>query len=139
RLLARELRAALPAAADGPRLRLPGGQRGGAAAHANLRAPLAAPLRRAPQAAPGVRARHLRAAAPREPADLRARAAVRGGHRPLRAQPRALRAGGRARSRRVRAVRARGDAGTLALPADRHAALPAHARPARVVLVPAAK
>ena len=71
RLLARRLRAALRAAADGPGLRLPGGQRRGAAAHADLAAALAAPLHRAAQGAPGVRARHLRAARAVEPADLR--------------------------------------------------------------------
>ncbi len=46
---------------------------------------------------PGVRARHVRGAAAREPADLRARPDVRGRHRPLRPQRRALGAGGRAR------------------------------------------
>ena len=49
RLLARRLRAALPAAADGSGLRLPGGQRRGAAAHADVAAALAAPLHRAAQ------------------------------------------------------------------------------------------
>ena len=49
RLLARRLRAALPAAADGPGLRLPGRERRGAAAHADLAAALAAPLHRAAQ------------------------------------------------------------------------------------------
>ena len=43
RLLARRLRAALPAAADGSGLRLPGGERRGAAAQADLAAALAAP------------------------------------------------------------------------------------------------
>ena len=47
RLLARRLRAALLAAADGSRVRLPGGQRRGAAAHADLAAALDAPLHRA--------------------------------------------------------------------------------------------
>ena len=42
RLLARRLRPALRAAADGPGLRLPGGQRRGPAAHADLAAALAA-------------------------------------------------------------------------------------------------
>ncbi len=78
RLLARRLRAALPAAADGPGLRLPGGQRRGAAAHADLAAALAAALHRAAQGAPGVRARHLRAAPGREHADLRPHPALRG-------------------------------------------------------------
>ena len=62
RLLARRLRPALRAAADGPGLRLPGGQRRGAAAHADLAAALDAALHRAAQGAPGVRPRHLRAA-----------------------------------------------------------------------------
>ena len=59
--------AALPAAADGPGLRLPGGQRRGAAAAAELAAALAAPPDRAAQGAPGLRARHLRGAAPENP------------------------------------------------------------------------
>ena len=71
RLLPRRLRAALRAAADGPGLRLPGGQRRGAAAHADVAAALAAALHRAAQGAPGLRPGHLRAAAPRQPADLR--------------------------------------------------------------------
>ena len=53
---------------DGPRLRLPGGERRGAAADADVAAALAAPLHRAAQGASGLRARHLRAAARREPA-----------------------------------------------------------------------
>ena len=52
-------------AADGPGLRLPGGQRRGPAAHANLAAALAAALHRAAQGAPGVRAGQLRAAGER--------------------------------------------------------------------------
>ena len=60
------------AAADGSGLRLPGRERRGAAAHADVAAALAAPLHRAAQGASGVRARHLRAAARRQPADLRA-------------------------------------------------------------------
>ena len=62
RLLPRRLRPALRAAADGPGLRLPGGQRRGAAAHADLAAALAAALHRAAQGAPRLRPRHLRAA-----------------------------------------------------------------------------
>ena len=57
RLLARGLRAALPPAADGSRLRLPGGQRRGAAAHGDLAPALGAPLHRAAQGASRVRAR----------------------------------------------------------------------------------
>ena len=56
------LRPALRAAADGPGVRLPGGQRRGAAAHPDVAAALDAPLHRAAQGAPGVRPRHLRAA-----------------------------------------------------------------------------
>ena len=62
RLLARRLRAAVPPAVDGPRLRLPGRQRRGAAPVADVAPPLAAAVRRAAQAAPRVRARHLRGA-----------------------------------------------------------------------------
>ena len=62
RLLARRLRPALRAAADGPGLRLPGRQRRGAAAHADVAAALAAALHRAAQGAPGLRPGHLRAA-----------------------------------------------------------------------------
>ena len=101
-LLARRLGAALPAAADGPGLRLPGGERRGAAAHADVAPALAAPLHRAPQGASGVRARHVRAAAPGQPEDLRARPPLGGRHRALRPQPRALGAGGRARPLGVR-------------------------------------
>ena len=43
---------------------------------------------------PALRPRHLRGAAPGQPADLRARAHLRGRHRALRPQPRALGAGG---------------------------------------------
>ena len=55
------LRPALRAAPDGPRVRLPGGQRGGPPAHPHLALALAAPLHRAAQGASGVRLRHLRA------------------------------------------------------------------------------
>ena len=54
-----------------------------------------------------------------------------------RAQPRPLGSGGRARSVTVRRSCARGDVRPLALPGDRGAALPAHARAAGVLLVPA--
>ena len=69
----RRLRPALRAAADGPGVRLPGGQRRGAAAHADVAAALAAPLHLAAQGAPGVRPRHLRAARAVQHADLRPR------------------------------------------------------------------
>ena len=72
-----------------------------------------------------------------QPQDLRPRPSLRGGHRPLRAQHGALRPGGRAGPQRVRGPLARGDARPHALPAHRRAAVPAHAGPARLVLVPA--
>ena len=54
---------------------------------------------------------------PGEPADLRARAPLRGRHRPLRAQPRPLGAGRRARPVRVRGPGPGGDVRAHALPA----------------------
>ena len=57
RLQPGRLRPALRAAADGPGVRLPGGQRRGAAAHADVAAALAAAVHLAAQGAPGVRAR----------------------------------------------------------------------------------
>ena len=65
RLLPRRLRAAVPAAAHGPGVRLPGGQRRGPAPLADVPPPLAAAVRRAPQGAPRVRARHVRIPASR--------------------------------------------------------------------------
>ncbi len=65
RLLHRRLRPDVRAALDGPGLRLRGGQRRGAAAHADLAAALDAPLHRPAQGAPGLR--------PRRPARRRAR------------------------------------------------------------------
>ena len=103
RLLARRLRAAVPAAADGPGVRLPGGQRRSPAPLADVAAPLAPALRRAPQGAPRLRARHLRERSRRRiPACFRARPQARERHRALRPQPRALGAGGRARPRPLR-------------------------------------
>ena len=63
----------------------------------DLAAALAAALHRAAQGAPGVRPRHLRAADAGERADLRPHPPLRGRRDAVRAQPRALRAGGRAR------------------------------------------
>ena len=59
--------AAVPAAADGRGVRLPGRERRGAAPAAELDAPLAAPPDRPAQGTPGVRARHLRGAGPDNP------------------------------------------------------------------------
>ena len=72
------LRAAVRATADGPGLRLPGGQRRGPAAHRHLAAPLAASLHLAAQGAPGVRLRNVRADRALEPAHLRAHSPFRG-------------------------------------------------------------
>ena len=73
RLLARRLRPALRAAADGPRLRLPGRQRRGPAAHADLAAALAQALHRPAQGASRLRPGHLHAARAVQPEDLRPR------------------------------------------------------------------
>src|SRR5215210_3271204 len=137
RLLARRLRPALPAAADGPGLGLPGHQRRGAAPHADVAASLDAPLHRAAEGASGVRARDVRVAAAREHEDLRPDPPLGGRHRPGRPQRRALGAGGRARPVTVRRPCPGGDVRPFALPGDRGAALPAHARTKGVLLVPA--
>ena len=70
-------------------------------------------------------------------ARLRARPPARPGHRPLRPQPRALGPGGRARPRALPRADAGRDDGADVVPADRRAALPAHLRAARLLLVPA--
>src|SRR5581483_11456044 len=139
RLLARGLPAALPAAVDGPRLRVPGGERRGAVAPAELAAALAAPPRRAAQGPPGVWARHLRGTAAGEPAHLRARAAVRRRHDSLRPQPCALGASGRARPIALGGARARGDVRPHTVSPHRRAPVPPHPRAARVLLVPVAE
>ena len=78
--------------------------------------------------APGLRPRHLRAAPTSKPADLRADPPLRGGHRAVRPQPRALSPGRGARSeRRIEGHYPVELFGRLALPAHRRAALPAHA------------
>ncbi len=136
RLLARRLRAAVPAAADGSRLRVPGREHRGRVAHAVVDAALAAALHPAAQGASRVRPRHLRAAAPREPAHLRAHPPLRGRRDPVRAQRRALRAGRRARPVGVRRDGSRGDVRPHELPADRRPALSAHTRTERILLVP---
>src|ERR671919_241401 len=137
-LLARRLRPALPPAADGPRLRLPGDQRRRRPAHAHLVPALAAAFHRPTQGASRLRPRYLRAARARQPAHLRPHPAVRGGHRPLRPQPRPLGAGGAARPLALRGYGPRGDAGTVAVPGDRGASLPVDPRPQGILLVPVA-
>ena len=93
---------------------------------AQLRTPtsaaaLAAALHLAAQGAPGVRLRHVRAARAEQPADLRPRAPLRGRRDAVRAQPRALGAGGGARPVGVRGPRPGRDLRPLALPGDRRA------------------
>ena len=140
RLLARRLRAALRAAADGPGLRLPGGQRRGPAAHADVAAALAAALHRAAQGAPRVRPRHLRAADAEQPEDLRPHPhATRTTSRSACTTSRAPR---RRWSSTCRAYEGRSPVemfGRTRFPRDRRAAVPAHARAARLLLVPAAR
>ena len=72
-----------------------------------------------------------------EPAHPRPHPPLRGRDRALRPQPLALGAGGRARPVALRGARAGGDARPHALPAHRRAAVPAHARRPRLLLVPA--
>ena len=74
---------------------------------------------------------------PENPEDLRAHPLVLGGHHPLRPQPRPHGAGRRARSLGVWREGAGGAVRQHRVPADRRAALPAHARAARLLLVPA--
>ena len=139
RLLARRLRAALPAAAHGPGLRLPGRQRRGAAPHADVAPPLdAAGSSRCGRSTPCSGSGRTSRCAADEPADLRARPPLRGRdvvlcvHNLARsAQPVELDLSA------VRGARPGGDARRDALPADRRAAVPAHARAARLLLVPA--
>ena len=57
--------APVPPAVDGSGLRVPGGERGGPAAHADVAVALGPPVHRAAQGAPGVRLRYLRGAATR--------------------------------------------------------------------------
>src|SRR5215218_10824515 len=138
-ILERRLRAAVRAALDGPGLWLPGGERGGAAAHSVVAAALDSPLPLASHGAPGVRTRQLRAAAPLQPAHLRPPAAVRAGCGPVRAQRGPLGPGRGARPERVRGVPPGGDVWAQPLSTHRRAALPADARAARLLLVHAGR
>jgi trehalose synthase len=105
-------------AAHGSGVRLPGGERRGAAAPAQLVPALAAPADRAAQGASGVRARHVRGAAARQPARVRPYPPLRGRRDPLRAQPRPLGAGRPARPLGVPGHDPGGDVRALALPGD---------------------
>jgi alpha amylase-like protein len=131
------LRAALRAAADGSGLRVPGRQRRGAAAHADLAAALAAALHLAAQGAPGLRPRHVRAARAVQQQDLRPSAHLRGRRDAVRAQPRALGAGRGAGPLGLRGPAAGRGVRAVAVPEDRRAAVPADAGTARLLLVPA--
>ena len=71
-----------------------------------------------------------------EPADLRAHPALGRGHRPLRAQRRTLRSGGRARPLGLRGMVPEGDVRADAVPGDRRAAVSPDSRAARILLVP---
>src|SRR3954468_4528584 len=137
RLLARRLRPALRAAPDGPGVRLPGRQRRGPAAHADVVPALAEALHRAAEGPPRVRLGPLRAADAEQPEDLRPRPPLRGRRRALRPQPGALGAGGAARSVSLRGALARGDVRAHALPARRRASVSPPPRAARLLLVPA--
>ena len=106
-----------------------------AAADVQLAAALAAPLHRACARSIRCSARHLQADPHRTTPDLRLDQAVRGRPRPVRSQPRALGAGGRARPRAVPGPLPGGVVRSLAFPPDRRAALPADARAARLLLV----
>ena len=127
------------AAADGSRLRLPGGQRRGAAAHPDLAAALAAALHRPAQGAPGLRPRHLRGA--RAVSNPRIFAHIRRYEddivlcvHNLARTAQAVELDLSAYERPLPGRDVRPDA----LPADRRAALPADAAAARLLLVPAA-
>ena len=101
RLLARRSRAAVSAADHGRDLRLRCGQRRGAAARPVVPAELDEAADRGAPGASGVRPRHAAPALSAQPQDPGLSARARGRQHPVRGQPGALRAGGRARSRRV--------------------------------------
>src|SRR5690606_23501646 len=134
------LRPAVPAPADGPGLRLPGGERRGPAARPVQLPPLAAPHDQRPQAAPRPRHRGLRDAARAEPVGARLpapghRRRRRGGHRPLRQQPVPVPAAVRADDGAAGRQGADRADGPGAVPAHRRAALLRHPAGTRVLLV----
>ena len=121
-----------------PGLRLPGGERRGAAAHADLAAALAAPLHRAAQGASRVRARHLRAAPRRQPArSSRTSGATRTTSSSACTTSRARRRRSSSTSREFAGMVPEEMLGRTRFPRDRRAAVPAHARAAGLLLVPA--
>ena len=138
RLQPRGLRAALPAAADGPGLRLPGHQRRGPAAHADVAAALDAAAHRAAQGAPGVRprARSRRSC----PENRRIFAHIREYEDDIALCVHNLASSAQAVELDLSLVRGPPpgrDVRPHALPAHRPAAVPADARAARLLLVPA--
>src|SRR5690606_13330867 len=145
RLLARDTRPAAPAGHPGPGVRLPERQRRGADGEPVVAAALDAADDPHPQEPPRLRARHLHR--PRRVqslrAVLRARAAPRrrgrspdGRRHPVRQQPLAVPAAGRARPAPVGGAGPRRARGRRAFSETLRAALPAHARLVRVLLVP---
>ena len=89
------------------------------------------------KAQPRVRPRHARVPAARQPQDPRLPARVRRRGDPVRGQPVARGAAGRARPRALQGPRAGRAARPHRVPADRRAAVPADATGARLLLVPA--
>ena len=135
-LFPRRLGAALPPAAHGSGLRLPGREHRGPAPFARVVPSLAAPFHRAAEGASCLRARQLRAAAFGQSADIRPHQALGGGRHPLRPQRRPLRPARPARPLGVRGYGPGGDVRPDELPADRGAAVPADTRTEGVLLVP---
>ena len=101
RLLARRSAAAVPAADHGSDLRLPGDQRRGAIARPELAAQLDAAHAGGAQHQPRLRPRHAHLPAPGQSQGARLPARARRRHDPVRGQPVALGAAGRARPRRA--------------------------------------
>ena len=137
RLLARQPAAALPAGHHRPRVPLRDGQRRGAAAQPELAAVVDEAADRAAQAAPGVRPRDARV--PAAPRTARcSRSCARYERRATSSSSPTCRGSRSTSSSTSRAFKGRVPVelfGAHAVPADRRAALPADARPARVLLV----
>ncbi|CAA9291686.1 MAG: GH13_16 / GH13_36 / GH13_4 / GH13_23 / GH13_ 17 / GH13 / GH13_31 / GH13_40 / GH13_29 / GH13_35 / G H13_30 / GH13_20 / GH13_2 / GH13_34 / GH13_18 / GH1 3_1 / GH13_21 / GH13_19 / GH13_10 / GH13_37, partial [uncultured Gemmatimonadaceae bacterium] len=136
-LLRGRLRRALQPAHRRPAVRLPGAQRDGAGAHADVAPAVDAPPRRGAPAPQGVRPRHAGVPAPREHQGARVPPQLRGRHHPLRELPVALRPARRARPLALRRDGAGGALERAAVPADRRAAVLLHDGALRVLLVQA--
>src|SRR5690606_35477684 len=145
RLLQMRPRPPLPPRHHGPHLRLPSRQRRSPGQQPRLPAPLDPQNDRDPPTPPRLRRRLLRRTVrlqplrPRlHPGDHRGGEPVRrDGHDPVRQQPVALPAAGRAGPAALRGLPPRGVHGRRAVPRDRRAALPHDAPGARLLLVPA--